>query len=465
MTNRYNHIILPIFLLADLISISVAFLVAYWFKFGALPSLSISDSNYGIFIAACVLTWFFLSLFINIQHTARSRKEMEKNSKRFLMAQLLFCSLMSTLVVLTRFTDISRQFFGSFLFLQFALLFIARIARQLLMKKLRAAGHNIRYLSLIGTAEESQRIEQWLTPNPELGYVYANSFPSMEDPDFQNVSWQSVFAERKNKGCPDHILMSNSCPQDVQETVVEAAEDYGARVHLIQKVSKTLARRTGLELFGPFAVESIRSEPLRIKCNRIIKRGFDVVFSSVVLLSFFSWFYVLAGFLIKVTSKGSVLIHQRRPGRDSGEFICYKFRTMVNDPNAEQGEGEITQKDDPRITLIGRFLRKTNLDELPQFINVLFGDMSVVGPRPLPIKEDREVRQKLKKYPLRQFVKPGITGYAAINGYRGSTPDMELMQKRVDLDIWYVENWSIWLDLKICAITIWQMLTLNTGAH
>jgi lipopolysaccharide/colanic/teichoic acid biosynthesis glycosyltransferase len=138
---------------------------------------------------------------------------------------------------------------------------------------------------------------------------------------------------------------------------------------------------------------------------------------------------------------------------------------MISDKNAEKGYGVITKENDRRITLIGKFLRKSNLDELPQFLNVLKGDMSIIGPRPNPIKEDEEISDKIEKYRIRRFVKPGITGYAAVKGFRGSTFNMDLMQKRIDIDIDYIENWSLFLDIKIFFMTIWQMLTFSTGAR
>jgi putative colanic acid biosynthesis UDP-glucose lipid carrier transferase len=461
VTNRYNRIFHPLFIVVDLVGIIFAFWVAYYLKYGKFTF----EHHYLTLLVSSLLFYVLLSLCYVLTKEPRTTQEMTLAVKRFLSAQLVFWFILTGFVVFTRFTDISRQFFGTFLFLQFTVLAVWRYGRKSIMQNLRATGYNNRFLSLIGSEVESKKLEQWVASNPELGFVYVNNFPFVQDEGFQDVSWSSVFGSRDTNGLPDHVLISDLCPSNVKKTVVEVAEDNGARVHLIQQVPKVLAQRTKLELFGPFSVESIRSEPLSIKRNRFIKRGFDMVFSLFVLVGFFSWFYVIAGLLIKLTSKGSVLIRQRRPGRNSSEFLCFKFRTMINDPNSEQGEGEITKVNDSRITLIGRLLRITNLDELPQFLNVLIGDMSVVGPRPLPIKEDREVRQVLKRYPLRQFIKPGITGHAAINGYRGSTPDMELMQKRIDLDILYVENWSFWFDLKICCITVWQMLSFRTGAH
>ena len=205
--------------------------------------------------------------------------------------------------------------------------------------------------------------------------------------------------------------------------------------------------------------------PLSLKGNQIFKKFFDITLSMTVLVGILWWFYPLVGLIIKLSSKGPVVIRQNRIGVDGIQFQCMKFRTMVSNKSAEKGYSHLTSEDDSRITWIGKVLRKTNLDELPQFLNVLMGYMSVVGPRPHMVSEEQEIADKIDKYRIRRFVKPGITGLAAITGFRGGTENLNLMQKRIDHDIQYIENWSIWLDLKISIITFWLMLTLNTGAH
>lgn len=195
----------------------------------------------------------------------------------------------------------------------------------------------------------------------------------------------------------------------------------------------------------------------------------DLFFSSMVLVFLYWWVYRIVGAIIKITSKGPVIFKQNRIGRESKEFECFKFRTMRQDEasqkNAEKGYGKITSKYDSRVTWIGKILRKTNLDELPQFLNVLLGDMSVCGPRPHMLAEDLVIREKVSKYRFRQFVNPGITGLAQVNGYSGGTTDMNKIQERINYDIYYIEHWSLLMDIKIVLITFWQMLTFNTGAH
>ncbi len=208
---------------------------------------------------------------------------------------------------------------------------------------------------------------------------------------------------------------------------------------------------------------TIADFPLRKSSNRAIQRGFDLIFSLLVLIGLFWWIHIILAVLIKCTSKGPVIFRQIRIGKDSNSFRCYKYRTMVVDVDAASGEPPITEETDVRITLIGRILRQTNLDELPQFLNVLKGEMSVVGPRPHMLAEDDELRRHIPNYRDRLLVRPGITGWAAINGFRGGTKDMDHMRRRIELDAWYIRHWSFRLDIKIFLITAWRMLTLRTG--
>jgi len=221
--------------------------------------------------------------------------------------------------------------------------------------------------------------------------------------------------------------------------------------------------KTGeLEFHGAVPVSKIRHEPLDRPVNRAIKRAFDIVFSAAVILFVFSWLFPLLAILVKLSSKGPVFFQQKRLGRDNKEFVCWKFRSMrMND----QADSKQATKDDPRVTAVGRFLRKSNLDEMPQFLNVFLGQMSVVGPRPHPIKLNQQYREIIDKYMVRHFVLPGITGWAQVNGFRGETRTPELMERRVELDVWYLENWSFWLDLKIVVKTVTNMFGKDPNAY
>jgi exopolysaccharide biosynthesis polyprenyl glycosylphosphotransferase len=206
----------------------------------------------------------------------------------------------------------------------------------------------------------------------------------------------------------------------------------------------------------------LRPEPLQIPFNRIVKRGFDIVFSSLTLLVLTPIVFPIVALLIKLSSRGPIFFKQERTGEQGNSFWCWKFRTMQVNPDADKVQATWN---DARITSIGRFLRKTNMDELPQFLNVLKGEMSVVGPRPHMLKHTEDYRQRVSKFLVRHFAKPGITGWAQVNGFRGETKQVSDMEKRVEADIWYVENWSLLLDLRIIFKTILNMIRGEKNAY
>jgi undecaprenyl-phosphate galactose phosphotransferase/putative colanic acid biosynthesis UDP-glucose lipid carrier transferase len=205
-----------------------------------------------------------------------------------------------------------------------------------------------------------------------------------------------------------------------------------------------------------------RKEPLEAPINRLTKKAFDVVFSFFVIVGIFSWLFPVLMILVKLSSPGPIFFRQKRSGEDNRDFTCLKFRTMRVNQLAD--ELQATAKD-PRITKLGAFMRKTNLDELPQFFNVLWGNMSVVGPRPHMLKHTQEYSALIDNYLVRHFAKPGITGWAQVNGYRGETKELIEMKKRVEFDIWYIENWSFLLDLKIVWLTVRNMVKGEEKAY
>ncbi|MBN9294823.1 MAG: exopolysaccharide biosynthesis polyprenyl glycosylphosphotransferase [Flavobacteriia bacterium] len=217
--------------------------------------------------------------------------------------------------------------------------------------------------------------------------------------------------------------------------------------------------------FVPVSIKSIIAfqlvkRPLDLKINKWIKRCFDIFFSSLVILTVLSWLYPLIAVLIKFSSKGPVLFIQKRNGLYNKEFNCYKFRTMIVNDLADEQQA---QRGDNRITTIGKILRKTSLDELPQFFNVLKGDMSVVGPRPHMIKHNEDYSELIGNYNYRNLVKPGITGLAQVLGYRGETESsIYLMKMRVRTDRFYIQNWNFGLDIKIIFKTVSEVFLPKT---
>jgi putative colanic acid biosynthesis UDP-glucose lipid carrier transferase len=208
-------------------------------------------------------------------------------------------------------------------------------------------------------------------------------------------------------------------------------------------------------------VISLRKEPLEDLGNRIKKRIFDIVVSAMVIVFVLSWLIPLVSLLIWLESRGPVFFAQPRTGKNNKSFLCLKFRSMKTN-NAAQAK-QATKNDD-RITKVGKFLRRTSLDEFPQFINVFRGEMSLVGPRPHMLQHTDQYSRIIGQYMVRQFLKPGITGWAQVNGFRGETKAVEQMEKRVEHDLWYLENWNLFLDMKIIFMTAFNTIKGDKNA-
>ena len=232
--------------------------------------------------------------------------------------------------------------------------------------------------------------------------------------------------------------------------VVKVADDNVVDFFYVPQISQYISRSFQMDTIGAVPVLSIRRNPLKKSINRFVKRGFDIVFSSV-FLCFYPLVYIPIAIAIKASSPGPVYFKQKRTGYRGTEFWCYKFRTMRVNNDADKAQAT---RNDPRKTRLGDFLRRTSLDELPQFINVFKGEMSVVGPRPHMVRHTEEYSKIVDQYMVRHLVKPGITGWAQVNGYRGLTDEVWKMEKRVQYDVWYIENWTFLLDLKIIVRTV-----------
>ncbi len=253
----------------------------------------------------------------------------------------------------------------------------------------------------------------------------------------------------------DEVYLSlSSLDNKAVQKAIKAADYHGVRVNLIQDAPEYIDDPYGSNQPEDSRAYKLRKYPLDSFANYFVKRIFDIVFALTVLTILFPVFAVIA-FLIVRDSKGGIFYKPLRMGEEGKPFKCYKFRTMSVCDDPVNGT-KSTVKDDPRITKIGKFLRKRDLDELPQFINVLKGDMSVVGPRPHRVSLHNEFRQDINQYMVRHYIKPGLTGWAQVNGWRGPAITMEAKEGRVSHDIWYVQNWNLWLDIKIIFMTVFS---------
>ena len=466
MVNKYNSVLLPFFYIIDLSIVIGAYFLAFYLRFSTEAGL---DSNYRALLAVVCILWLFSSL-IGKTHEERHAHNLQWHYNRLWIAESIFIVGVFIYIVTTKGYFVSRQFLFLFLPMQFILLVIVHTIRRVFVIAYRRKGKNYRGIIIMGEPSDIANFMDWSETNPEYGYKVEKSICySGTVEDYSRI----LKSELKQQSYDELIILTGGdfgiSFENQISYIIEVAENYGLRVLIAPNYLKNYSGRMEVDSLNGRTVLGIRNEPLRYLHNRILKRSFDILFSLFIIVGFYWWLHIIFGLLIKLSSKGPVLFIQKRIGVNSREFNCYKFRTMNrsqdHEESARNGYAPITAESDDRITWIGKLLRFTNLDELPQFINIFFGSMSMVGPRPHMIQEDYEIRKKVSKYRVRQFVKPGLTGWAAINGYRGGTHDLELMKKRVEHDISYIENWSFMFDLKIVWLTVWQMITFRTGAH
>tara|TARA_S200000501_G_scaffold271423_1_gene255160 strand:- start:1556 stop:2941 length:1386 start_codon:yes stop_codon:yes gene_type:complete len=445
--------------LSDLLLLFLVFHFTFVSIFDKIPRLFYADGHILLIISA---SWILVSIIFDLNDIRRNIS-FDDQIKIFILGQTAALFILS-IVLLISDLEFRRSFIISFCIIEFFILLLNRFCWVALSETMRAAGYNIRNIFLYGSDDEYQELRTWTEKNRQYGYHLNGWFKDVGNKSSENI--EKEFSSIVKHANVDHFVLDPTRLNDNKlSEAIDWAEDKGARIHLIEPKTQQITRKLNIkDTFGPFAAVRLRKEPLRETRNRIMKKIYDIFFSLAVMVLIFWWFAPIVYILIKATSKGPGIISQRRIGIDGKEFICYKFRTMFSNKAAEKGLSHLTKKDDPRVTDIGKFLRKTNLDELPQFINVLQGFMSVVGPRPHMVSEEHEIASKIKKYRIRRFIKPGITGLAAVEGFRGGTKVMPLMAERIKYDIQYIEKWSIWLDIKICIKTAYQMMTFTTGA-
>ncbi len=366
--------------------------------------------------------------------------------------------------------EISRFFVVAYALLLFIGLTVEKFMFRQVLEYLRRRGRNLRNLVIVGAGKIGRRFYDAVQENPQFGYKLLGFVDDTKKPELNGQYLGKIEdLERliEEKEVRDVIIALPGKATDKLEQVIRTCERYTTRVRIVPDYANLVSGKSSVSMFGRFPVISVREEKLNEIHWKALKWSFDFLFTSVLFLTFFWWLWPLIAVAIKMSSKGPVFFKQERWGRENKRFYAYKFRSMVatSIDVDENGKYQQASKDDPRITGIGKFLRKTNLDELPQFWNVLKGEMSVVGPRPHPTPLNIESRASIPGYMHRHFVKPGVTGWAQVNGYRGETRETALMKKRVEHDVWYIENWSFGLDLRIILMTIWQTVRGDPNAY
>ena len=334
------------------------------------------------------------------------------------------------------------------------LMLLYKLTVDTILKKYRATGGNILKCLVIGHNSHGIKLYNEILEYPELGYRCSGVYSYSKKTKLQdNIPHLGYFTDLTNEEIKeyDRIFFSQKLKTKSQEKIIKIADDINIKVNSIPDLAFHDVKNFFISKISSVPYISINKLPLDNIINIYLKRSFDIVFSFLVIILVLSWLTPIIGIIVKLSSKGPVFFIQKREGYRGKIFECIKFRTMV--PNS-MSDTKMADDNDLRLTRFGKFLRLSTLDEMPQFINVFFGDMSVVGPRPHPINLNKEYRSKVLNFEKRHRYKPGITGLAQSLGHSGFVSSFHDMNKRVKMDVFYFKNWTIFLDLKIVIRTI-----------
>ncbi len=359
--------------------------------------------------------------------------------------------------------------------LYFILMLIARAFERWIVKKYRKSGGNFRTVVFAGDDEELLNVYERLMQDPTRGFrilgYYGNNELTVLNNKLRPLKKLGTMDELlANVHQPDQLTLGDDMyvcvsrrKPGVVKTLSTMCEEKVIRFYYVPVSVETIGLNLKRVLLDDIEVYATYENPLANPVNRAIKRVFDIVASSLALLCILPILPIVAFMIKKQSPKGPILFKQSRTGLDGKEYLCYKFRSMH--PNKDESGLVQATKDDPRKFPFGDLMRRTSIDELPQFWNVLKGDMSIVGPRPHPVKLNEKYTALIDKYMVRHFVKPGITGYAQVTGFRGETEELWQMEGRVKRDIWYMEHWTFWLDMRIMWLTVKQIIMKDEQAY
>lgn len=444
---RYSGFISPISYGIDLLVLNLfAYLLPIQFQFPLLFHSYIS------------IAWIIISIKTEFYEIYRYAKV--TNILRHIFKQFFFFFLiLYAFIGFFKQPIISRLALGQyFLYALLAISFLKFLNYVLLMNYRGRVKGNLRNVVVIGTNKMSNQLITVFKERTEYGYHFMKQFcPKNED---FNIRDCMVYIVNNNI---DEIYCSvSSLKNEELSMFINFADNNLKTLKFIPDNKNIFSKKLKFEYYDYIPVLSLRDIPLHNPINAVAKRTFDILFSLFIIFGLLIWLAPILAIFIRLESKGPTFFIQKRTGVDNREFLCFKFRSMGMNNNADEIQAG---KNDMRVTKIGKFIRSTSIDELPQFYNVLFGNMSVVGPRPHMLKHTDEYANKVDKYMLRHFVKPGITGLAQVRGYRGEIETDSDIQNRIKFDIFYIENWSFFLDIKIIVQTIINAITGEEKAY
>lgn len=449
-------------LLIDLFGLSIAYFIALFVTSYFLKYNHTITSIQPVYFAS-LLTWYISSkvffLYNDITLVSFSQEIVG-----LIKVAIFHILLLVFLLFIFNLQDIFRGFIIIYGFLFFALIALQKYFYRVVYAKTRKNNENIKSTLVVGNKNIGNFLNGSNLSNNNLNLNIVGVLNDNDDGKngYKLLGTIQSISHILNELTIDQVLVC--LPIDEEDKinfVVAACEREGILVSILTSPTNQFGIGTKRVMnYANIPILFFKNYPLDDFENQLFKRIFDIVFSILVIIFIFSWLFPIVYILIKFTSKGPVFFNQYRWGINNKRIKCYKFRTMYVGSNELASDGSYmpAQKQDQRVTIIGKILRQTSIDEMPQFFNVLIGSMSVVGPRPHPIPLNIQSKEQIHNYLLRHLVKPGITGWAQVNGNRGEVKQLSDMQDRVNFDIWYIENWTLWLDIQIIFQTVINLI-------
>ncbi|WP_458121174.1 undecaprenyl-phosphate glucose phosphotransferase [Paenibacillus sp. Z6-24] len=464
MIRKNQHFLTRLYILADFSVIQISFLIAWFIKFQSdiLPYDS-PTAGYGALPVETYGKWSLIYGVIAILIGTLSSLYSPKRKKRFAdeLLKIIQTHAVSIFILLGALfffkeINISRYYLLLYVVMNLLLIMGYRYIIKLGLKRARQKGFNKQFVLILGAGSLGKRFYDNLLQYPEMGYEIVGFLDDYREFDgIESKKYKPVLGKIDDLGHKLHEMMIDevilALPLDAHNKyplIIAECEKAGVRTLIIPDFFDYLPARPYFDNFAGMPMINVRDIPLDIAANRIFKRLFDIVFSlAAIIITSPIMLFVAIG--VKLTSSGPIIFKQERVGLNRRTFMMFKFRSMRVIPEGQIDTGWTTAND-PRKTKFGSFIRRTSLDELPQFFNVLIGDMSVVGPRPERPYFVEQFREEIPKYMVKHHVRPGITGWAQSNGLRGDTS----IEERINHDIFYIENWSLLFDIKIIFKTI-----------
>lgn len=454
--------------IADLFAILIAFVLAYM-GFNSLSSY-VSTTDTFLTLVIVTISWFVGGIFSKLYVDRRTKKFSEEIIVSFYNISITILVSSSCFFYLFSTKSIPNNFWGLF----FGLIFIFSVFFKYLIRKhthyLIYKGKLTEHFILIGYTRSGSDFIDMVDRFKYYGYS-CSGIVDDQKVELNNIPYLGKINQLEeilmSVSTSEIILALSNAEAGLVKKIIQVCEEYNRKVRLIPDLEKYTNANIEVADLGIMPVLNYKKLPLDRLENRLIKRFFDLLFSVLFFIFIGSWLLPLLALIVKITSKGPVFFKQMRWGLSNEQIVCYKFRSMVIDSKDIDSSGNYAQAifNDPRVTKLGKFLRKTSLDELPQFWNVLIGNMSVIGPRPHPVPLNMASIETVENYMLRHIVKPGISGWAQVNGYRGETKSLDDMQKRVDHDLYYIHRWNLFFDVQIVLQTIINIFRGDQNAY